>query len=453
MSTDALRTSKTRSPWWVVVGAGIAAAVGPQVYLATIGLFVLPIAEDTGFSRTTVTGAYSVAAVGMALGMLIVAQVVDRFAARYILVPSFMLFASSMALIALVPPIAPIYFIPCFFVGFFGGGTIVPATRAVVSWFDNNRALAIGIVTGIIGLGTALAPVLAGALIDSVGWRLAYVGMALISAVVAVTMITVFVRARAERHINGRLVKETQVAGRDVSLELPGLTIQEAVRTRQFWRITLGLGLVGIVVIGLQVHLVPMMTDRGLSDAQAASLLVIFGLSSLVGRVVGGFIIDRVHGAIVGPIVMLAPIAGLFFLHPPFTSAAVAVAFIGVAFGIEGDLLAVLITRYLGTRNFGRILGPVQAAFLLGSAFGPLLLGLGYDTWGSYDPVIPVLMGVLVVGALLIATLGPYAYPAIDGFDQLAARDELAASTVLSDIAGSSDSSSSSGRNRSHVHG
>ncbi|GAA3779646.1 MFS transporter [Plantactinospora mayteni] len=436
----------------MVVGGGIAAAAGPQMYLATIGLFVLPIAEETGFSRTTVTGAYSVAAVGMALGLLIVAQIVDRFAARYILVPSFVLFAVSMALIALVPPIAPVYFIPCFFVGFFGGGTVVPATRAVVSWFDNNRALAIGIVTGIIGLGAALAPVLAGALIDSVGWRLAYACMALIAVVVSVTMVTLFVRARAERHVRGRLVQETQVEGRDVSLELPGLTFREAVRTRQFWRIALGLGLVGVVVIGLQVHLVPMMTDRGLSDGQAGTLLVVFGLASLVGRVAGGFIIDRVHGAIVGPIVMLAPIAGLFFLHPPFTSAAVAVAFIGVAFGIEGDLLAVLITRYLGTRNFGRILGPVQAAFLLGSAFGPLLLGLGYDTLGSYDPVIPVLMGVLVVGAILIATLGPYTYPAVNGFDQLAARDELAASEVLSDIAASSDIRGSSDRPRVHVH-
>ncbi|MBM2615821.1 MFS transporter [Actinoplanes sp. LDG1-06] len=425
---------RTSSPWWVVVGAGTANAVGPQMYLATIGLFVLPIAEETGFSRTTVTAAYSVGAVGMAIGLVIVAQLVDRFAARYLLVPSFALFAASMAMIGLVPSVAAIYLIPCFFVGFFGAGTVVPATRAVVSWFDNNRALAIGIVTGIISLGVALAPVLADALISSVGWRSAYGGMAVIAALVSITMVTLFVRARAERHVRGRLVQQTREHGRDVSLELPGRTFTEAVRTRQFWGIALGLGLVGVVVVGLQVHLVPMMTDRGLSDGQAGTLLVVFGLASLVGRVAGGFIIDRVHGPIVGPVVMLAPIAGMFFLHPPFSSAAVAVAFIGVAFGIEGDLLAVLITRYLGTRHFGRILGPVQAAFLLGTAAGPLLLGLAYDNLGSYDPVMPVLMGALVIGAVLIATLGPYAYPPVRGFDQLAARDELAASEVLNDL-------------------
>ncbi|MBB4693113.1 MFS transporter, partial [Paractinoplanes abujensis] len=427
--------SRPRSPWWVVVGAGVAAAFGPQLYLASLGVFVDPIAADTGFSRTAVTAAASVGAFGMAIGMLLVARIVDRFAARYLLVPGFVLFAVSMALIGLTPANPVVYLVPCFFVGLFGAASIVPATRAVVSWFDNNRALAVGVVTGLIGLGAALAPLLAGALIDAVGWRLAYGAMALISVVVPLTMVTLFVRARAERHVRGRLVEQTRVGGRDVSLELPGLTFAQAVRTRQFWGIAAGLGLVGVVVTGLQVHLVPMMTDRGLSDDQAASLLVVFGLASLVGRVAGGLIIDRVHGAVVGPIVMLAPVVGLFFLDLPYAGAAAAVAFIGLAFGIEGDLLAVLISRYLGMRSFGRLVGSVQAAFILGSAFGPLLLGLGYDTLGTYDPVLPVLMVILVIGAFLIATLGPYAYPPVAGFDQLAARDELAASEVLSDVA------------------
>jgi MFS family permease len=452
MSSVTQPAVRRRSPWWVVVGAGTANAVGPQMYLATTGLFVLPIVEETGFSRTTVTGSYSVAAVGMVIGLVIVSRLVDRYAARYILVPGFVLFAASMASIALVPPVEAVYFVPCFFVGLFGAGTALPAVRVVVSWFDNNRALAVGVVTGIIGLGAALGPLLAGSLIDSVGWRQAYAYMALIAVVVSVTMVALFVRGRAERHVRGRLVQETQVEGRDVSLELPGLTLREAVGTRQFWGIALGLGLVGAVVIGLQVHLVPMMTDRGLSNGQAGQLLVVFGLASLVGRVAGGFVIDRVHGSIVGPIVMLAPIAGMFFLQPPFGSAVVAVAFIGIAFGIEGDLAALLITRYLGTRNFGQIFGPVQAMFLLGSALGPLLLGLGYDELGSYDPVIPVLMGVLVTGAVLIATLGRYTYPAVSGFDRLAARDELAAAEVLSDIAENHDAHTPADRPRPHVH-
>ena len=342
---------------------------------------------------------------------------------------------------------------PCFFVGFFGAGTTVPAARAVVSWFDNNRALAVGAVTGLISLGAALAPLLAGALIDTVGWRATYSVMALISATVSVTMVTLFVRARAERHDRGRLLQETQVEGRAISLELPGPDVTQ-----------------GHPHPALLAHRARPRDGRSRGDRppgppradddrpwpeqrRGGTLLVIFGLASPVGRVAGGFVIDRVHGSVVGPIVMLAPIAGMLLLHPPFSTAAVAVALVGVASGIEGDLLALLITRYLGTRNFGAILGPVQAVFLLGSAFGPLLLGLAYDELGSYDPVIPVLVVVLVIGATLIATLGRYTYPAVRGFDQLAARDELAASQALSEIAESSPSHIPARRPHAHVHG
>ncbi len=436
MNSSPPGTTRQRSPWWVIFGSGLSNAVGPNtMFLATLGLFVLPITEETGFSRTTVTGAYSVAAVGMVIGLFVVGQLVDRFAVRHILVPSFVLFAASLALVGATPPIEAVYFIPCFLVGFFGAGTAVPATRAVVTWFDNSRALAIGVVTAIIGLGAALAPLLVGVLIEDFGWRSAYGIMSLVSVTVSVAAVLLFVRARAEKHVRGRLVHETRVGDRDVSLELPGLTFGEAVRTRRFWFIALGLGMVGTAIIGLQVHLVPMMGDRGLGADQAGMLLVVFGLASLVGRLVGGVIIDRVRGTVVGPIVILLPIVGLLFLQPPFPTAVAAVALIGVAFGIEGDLLAILISRYLGTRHFGRILAAVQAAFLLGTAFGPLLLGVAYDELGSYDPVIPVLMGVLVVGAVLIGSLGRYAYPPLAGFDRLAARDEMAASEVLSGVA------------------
>jgi MFS family permease len=411
---------------------------GPLV-LATLGVFVIPITAETGFGRTTVTGAYSVAAVGMAIGLVIVGRMLDKYAVRYILVPSFILFCASTALVALMPSNVFAFLAPFLLLGFFGAGTAIPFTKALISWFDNKRALAIGISAGISGLGASITPVLAGTFIGAYGWRTAYALLALIALVVSLTMITAFVRARAERHLRGRLVAETLDDGKSVKLEQPGLTFREALRGRHFWMLTLALGAVGITVVGLQVHLVPMMSDRGLDPAQATLLLTVFGLSSLVGRVVGGFLIDRIPGTIIGPIVILAPVAGLFFLTPPFGSAAAGVGLIGLAYGIEGDLVAFFITRYLGTRAFGRIFGVVQSVFLIGTAFGPLLLGVAYDTFGSYDSVIPILGGVLVACAITIALLGKYPYPAVEGFDSVAAKDEFAAAEILSEIADSED--------------
>ncbi|MCU1583416.1 MAG: major facilitator superfamily 1 [Microbacteriaceae bacterium] len=440
MSTTA-PIRKQRSPWWVLFGGGLAGAFGPgPVVLSTLGLFVLPITAETGWGRTTVTGAYSVAAVGMALGLPIVGRLMDKYALRPILVVCWVGFTAFTAVIALTPPTSiPLYLAPYFLLGFFGAGTAITFTKALLSWFDNKRALAVGIMTGITGIGTSFVPIIAGVFIGNYGWRAAYPMLALIALIVSLTMIFVFVRVRAERSVKGRLVTEVVEGNETISLELPGVTLVEALRGRHFWMLALGLGVVGITIVGLQVHMVPMMGDRGLAPAQAVLLVTIFGLASLAGRVIGGFLIDRIDGRIIGPIVILAPAIGIFFLHPPFTSAAVAVALIGLAYGIEGDLIAFFVTRYLGMKNFGKIYGIVQSAFLLGTAFGPLLLGLAYDSFGSYDPVIPVLAGVLVLSAITIALLGKYRYPAIKGFDKIAAKDELAAAEVLSEVAEAED--------------
>lgn len=441
MSSTAQQGAKRqRNPWGVLFGSGIAQMFGPgPLVLVTLGVFVIPITQDTGFGRTTVTGAYSVAAIGMALGLLIVGRLLDRYAVRYILVPCFTLFCVSVALISLMPANVFAFLLPFFLVGFFGAGTFIPFTKALITWFDNRRAFAIGLSAGIAALGGSITPVLAGAFIGSFGWRVAYALLALVALVVSLSMIFAFVRSRAERHVRGRLVLETQDDGKTVSLELPGLTFREAVRGRHFWMLTLALGAVGIAVVGLQVHLVPMMTDKGMDPAQAVLLITVFSLSGLVGRVVGGWLIDRIHGTIIGPIVIAAPVLGMFFLQPPFGSAAVAVALIGLAYGIEGDLVAFFITRYLGTRSFGQIFGVMQSVFLIGTAFGPLLLGIAYDSTGSYDSVIPILGAVLIACAVTIIFLGKYPYPAVTGFDRVAAKDEFAAAELLSEVAEDGD--------------
>jgi hypothetical protein len=248
-------------------------------------------------------------------------------------------------------------------------------------------------------------------------------------------MVLLFVRGRAERHNRGRLAESTVETGSNVSLALPGLTFREAVRTRQFWQIILGLGPVGMVLIALQVNLVPMMTDEGLTPPQAALLLTVLGLSSLAGRLLGGFLIDRIHVRIIAPIIILAPIVGILLLHAPFVQAAAAVAFIGFTFGIESDLLPLTVTRYLGMQSFGKILGVLQSVFMITSALGPLLMGAAFDAAGSYAGVMPLLIGILVVCAIIIFFLGKYKYPPMTGFDKLAATDEIAAAEVLSNLA------------------
>jgi MFS family permease len=429
---------KARSPWWVIIGAGIAGMFAPgPVSLGTLGLFVIPITVENGWSRTAVTSGYSFAAIGMAIGLVIVGRLLDRFAVRYIVIPSFIGFAIFLALIGTVGPGAlPLYYVCHFMIGLLGSATSIPFSKALVSWFDNKRGMAIGVMTGFWGLGQSLLPLIAGAFILSFGWRGAYSALAILVVIVATTVVAVFVRVRAERSVRGRLVKEVVTESKTtINLELPGLTFAQAIRSRHFWMIGLGLGLAGVSISGLQINLIPMMIDRGLAPAQAVILLSILGAAGMIGRIGGGFLVDRIPGRILGCIVLLCPVVGLFFLQPPLLTVGSAVFLIGLALGIENDLVAFFITRYLGTRNFGQIIGVIQGSFLVASAFGPLLFSLAYDKLGSYDPIMPVFGVVFFGGAVTILLMGKYRYPAVKGFDKVAANDEFAAAELLSEQA------------------
>uniref|UniRef100_A0AAU2VJ61 MFS transporter n=1 Tax=Streptomyces sp. NBC_00008 TaxID=2903610 RepID=A0AAU2VJ61_9ACTN len=430
----ALRPPRPRSPWWVAVGSGLAMAVsaGPMV-MSTLSLFVIPITEDTGWSRATVTAAFTFMAVGQAIGTPVVGHLLDRFAFRWIVVPSWFLFCLSLALVTVVPHALPLFYLPYFLAGLFAGGTVIPFTKAIVSWFDNKRGMAVGVTASLAALGSAATPLLATFLLTAYGWQATYRWLALIALVISLAMVFVLVRVRAERSVRGRLVKATGESDRAVSLEPPGLSVHECLRSTHFWMIAFNLSLTGVAVVGIQVNIVPMMTDQGVASGQAASLLTVFGLTSLLGRVLGGVLLDRFHAPFVCALVILCPVIGMFLLHTPFFSAVIGTALVGVAFGVETDLLPFFISRYLGMRRFGALLGLLQATLLLTSAFGPLAVNLGYDLLGSYEAVMPFIAGVLVLCALLVLRLGPYRYPAVAGFDDIAARDEFAGAAPLAE--------------------
>lgn len=429
-----------RNPWFVVAGQGLIAMVGPApLPLGTLGIFVVAITADVGWGRTQVTGGFTVAALAMAAGLVVVSRLLDRFALRYIVVPAVIGFFLGVAALGFAPPNHLLWLVTWGWLGFFGAAMGVPMAKATLSWFDNKRGLAVGLAAALTGLGGVILPIVATTLVGSIGWRAAYPALAAIGLVVALFAVFVLVRVRGERHHRGRLVQEVRRGSEVISLEQPGLTPRQALRSRHFWLIIVGLNISQIAIIGVQIHLVPMMIDRGLSELEAASLLSLLSGGAVIGRIVGGFLLDRIHGTIVGAAVLLVPVVGLLLLTEPYALAAVAVACIGFAAGVEVDLSSFFTTRYLGMRHLGFFLSVLGFVNLLMAAFGPLMLGIVYDVTGSYDVFMPFLIGSLVAAAVLILLLGKYRYSAIPGFDKVARTDELEASKLLADEAQGED--------------
>jgi MFS family permease len=420
MSLDAI-SPRRRNPWSVVFGAGIAQSVSAQpLVLSTFSLFVLPIAAATGWSRTSILGVFTACAIGLALGLPLVGRLIDRFPVRRILVISWLGYCACIAAVAITPLSLPLFYLPFFLIGLFTSGVLIPCTKAVVTWLDTKRGAGIGVMAALMSLGTTFMPLIAAYLIRTTGFREAYLWLALLALIVGLTLILTLVRSRDEP--DGIVpVRSVIATGRT---DHPGLGVAEALATRHFWLITFSLCLAAVCLSGLQTNLVPIMLDRGTTTENATLALAVFGFSSLLGRL-GGILLDRIHGTRVGAAVLLLAALGitLLLVGGSFISGLIGAMLVGVAFGIEVDLLGFLTSRYFGMRRFGSVMGVLQGAVMLCIAIGPIVVGLAYDKLGSYEAVLPLLIGAFLLCAVAILLLGPYAYPAVPESDGSAKAD------------------------------
>jgi MFS family permease len=182
-------------------------------------------------------------------------------------------------------------------------------------------------------------------------------------------------------------------------------------RDRRFWVLGSALFIITLSVIGLIPNFVPLLLDLGWTPAAAAQAATLLGLAVIVGRLLAGFLADRIWAPAVaalffsGPALAMAMMASL-----PITPAlAIAAAvLLGLAAGAELDLLAYLSSRYFGTRHYGAVFGGIYAFFTAGSGLAPLLYARVFDTLGSYRPMLAAAAIAIVIAVGLLLRLGPY---------------------------------------------
>jgi MFS family permease len=135
-------------------------------------------------------------------------------------------------------------------------------------------------------------------------------------------------------------------------------------------------------------------------------------LATMSGRLLAGFLVDRIFAPYVATFFFLAPIAGFAFLATATGMLpALGVVLMGMGLGTEIDLIAFLVTRYFGQLSFGQIYGYFFMIFGLGSSFGRFLGGLIFDLAGSYNPALVGAAVALVAAVILVSRLGSYLYP------------------------------------------
>lgn len=401
--------------WRIVLVAGIGLFMGYVPIIGfTFSVFFNPLSREFNWSRAEVSLAFSLSLLVLSLALPTAGRLVDRFGARRVILSSAALFGLGLISFYFLSPRLWHFYAVYLILGMVGGGVSpVPYYKVISHWFDKRRGLALGLAMAGAGLGHFVLPSFAYLLIAEAGWRAAYLVLGLMVMLVTIPVVGLFLKETPQ---SLGLWPDGE-AGARAALERggsrkQGLTWREARRTGTFWLMCAAFFLVSTCLTGCLIHMVPMLTDRGLSAQSAAFAVSLIGGATLLGRLGTGYMLDRFFAAYVAVILFCGAALGVLLL---WGGASEALAFaaailIGLGMGAEGDLMAYLVGRYFGLRAFGEIYGYVLAIYTLGALLGPVLMGLNFDLLGSYHPILEIFVLVTLLGAGLMVRLGPYAW-------------------------------------------
>ena len=387
----------------VACTVGNAVGVTPMLY-SVFSLFLVPIATEFSWPRAAVSIVLLIVAAASALTYPVAGRLIDRLGGRPVLLVGLVLFATALFGVSVAP--GNYWFYLAFF--WLGVTAAIPSslmyTKVIAGWFDQNRGLALGVAGGLgNGIGAALTPILAGALLAAGTWRTAYQGLALTTICVGLPVLILWLRDPP----NAQLSENN---------EGEGMTPREARETSVFWRVLFAIGLGAGCLTAVHAHVVPLLTDRGLPVQLAINVLVTFSLVTAAWQVAVGYVLDRFPRPWIAVPFYLCALLGLWVLNTATdpTMLFVGAALLGLGLGTEYGVLPYFLSRYFGVRHYGAISGMVYGVIVLLQGLTPFLMDVNYDLLGSYDVALWVVAAALLAGSTILTQLPPFNHSSVD---------------------------------------
>ncbi len=373
-----------------------------SVVVYTFGVFLKPLTATFGWSRGQVSLAFTLAALSVAASSPFIGRLLDRYAARRIIIPCTVIYGVAFFSLAFLTP--HLSHLLCVFVilGIVGNGTTQLAYARVVSaCFDQERGRALAAVMAGSGLGSMVFPPIAQALISAYGWRAAYGVLGATILLLGIPLAAAFLyEPRAGK--NQRSPQPDHADG----------PIWQSITSFRFLGIVTALLLFSFATNGLNAHWAALLTDRGLAAGRAATVLSVAGLATLASKLSTGYLLDRFFAGRTAAGLLAACATGflaVIFGHATWFAFAAAVL-VGLGMGAESDAVPYLLTRYFGLRRFGELYGYTWCVYAIAGALGPWVMGSMFDHTGSYQLVLLTSFGMITVAAILFASLPRYKY-------------------------------------------
>ena len=386
---------------WAVVLVAAAAMVGTLPGRTQgLGLVTEPILADLGLDRlawaqinfwATLIGSGFALAVG---------RFIDRLGSRAVLTAIVLALAVVVALMGATSAVAWMALLVTLTRGLGQSALSVVSLTMVGQWFVRRLALAMGVYAVVMSVGFMIAFPVVGAVIQSRGWRTAWLAIAGALAVGLAPLAWAVVRSGPESV--GLAVDGVPGPAPEAKEPIVGWGWRDALGTPTFWVFAAGSSLYGLVASGIGLFNESILAERGFGPQIYYQTLVVTAVTALVGNLGGGYLADRWSMPRLMAVAMVVLAAGLAVL--PHVATVPQVMGWAVLMGVGGGFVMVLFFGYwaraYGRRHLGKIQGAAQALTVLASAVGPLLLAEWVARTGSYGSMFTLLAAVVSVNAV-----------------------------------------------------
>ncbi|MBI4311435.1 MAG: MFS transporter [Chloroflexi bacterium] len=405
---------------WASIGVVFAAtglAIGGGQY--AFGVFVTPLEQEFGWSRTQINASLSFSAVSGLLGPL-VGRAMDRYGSRPVVMVSLLLMAASFLLRPLVTELWQLYALSVLQFAGFPGATALPAARLAGIWFPRTRGRMTGLTSAGANFGGMILPQLASLLLGLASWRWGYAAIGILSLSIVVAAMFLLRERSAPEERPGSSGPQPQRQG--AAMAIPGATAREALRSPSFYAVTIGVLAATFTYQAVLTQIVPHLQSVGLTLGKAASFLSLVAVFAMGGKVLFGYLTEKAPAKFILVLslsVQSVGLVGLMTLHQtPFLWAIAPVY--GIAFGGMGAVMTLLVQDSFGLKHFGVIFGLVNLATIGSSIVGPLMVGIIFDATGSYSAAFIAVICIYAVGCACVLAARPTYRQALTAMRKLA---------------------------------
>jgi MFS family permease len=389
-----------RSYGWVIVAVGALMTCVGIGAMFSLAVYLQPMSVATGWSRAGISSAMTLDFLTMGVAGFAWGAVNDRFGTRIVVLCGAVLLGLALVLASRSSSLIEFQLVYGILVGVAAGAFFAPMIAAASIWFEQNRSLAVSLVSAGMGVAPMTISPFARWLISTYDWRTAMLTIGIAAWILLIPAALLVRQPPAPPAGAG--------AARGPAANGVGLTAAQALRSPQFAVLALTFFACCAAHSGPIFHMVSYAIGCGIPAMAAVSIYSVEGASGLAGRLLFGVAADRFGVKLVlvlGLLLQSICIASYLAVSRLGEFYTLAVVF-GTAYGGVMPLYAVLAREYFGPRIMGTVFGAATMVSAIGMAIGPLAGGFVFDTFSSYAWLY-IGSSAVALGAVLIALMFP----------------------------------------------